>query len=122
MKKCRLGTMPSLDFVRGKDIQKIQWQTIVHPIMCDILGNFKIDYKLNSINQCSLCLDKSTINDHTSAIILSPNLVLCCGKDGLLRLFRNSYEVHSFVALQSLNILLSSTIVEHFILDWVQFK
>jgi hypothetical protein len=37
--------------------------------------------------------DKSTIDIHTSAIILSPNLVLCCGKDGQLRLFQNRYEV-----------------------------
>jgi len=38
-------------------------------------------------------IDQSTIESHISAIILSPNLVLCCGKDGQLRLFRNRYEV-----------------------------
>lgn len=38
-------------------------------------------------------IDKSAVETHTSAIILSPNLVLCCSKDGQLRLFRNGYEV-----------------------------
>ena len=38
-------------------------------------------------------LDKSIADTHTSAITLSSNLVLCCGKDGQLRLFRNYYEV-----------------------------
>ncbi len=39
-------------------------------------------------------VDKSVIDAHTSAIILNANLVLCCGKDGYLRLFRNRYEVN----------------------------
>jgi hypothetical protein len=40
-------------------------------------------------------LDKSAMDAHTSAIILSPTLVLCCGKDGQLRLFRNRFEVRA---------------------------
>lgn len=87
-----VGSIPSFDIVRGKNIQKIQWQNIVHPIMCEILGNCQCFTR--SIGCFHLwSLDKSTMNDHSSAIILSANLVLCCGKDGLLRLFRNSYEV-----------------------------
>jgi hypothetical protein len=37
--------------------------------------------------------DKANMDTHTSAIILSPSLALCCGKDGQLRLFRNRFEV-----------------------------
>ncbi len=40
-----------------------------------------------------IVIDKASIDIQTSAIILSPNLALCCGKDGQLRLFRNRFEV-----------------------------
>ena len=59
--------------------------------MSNILGIFNniLFYILKNMN----VIDKSAIDAHTSAIILSQDLVLCCGKDGQLRLFRNRYEV-----------------------------
>ena len=122
------GSMPSLEIVRSKNIQKIEWQPLVHPIMCDILGRFSRRCDLEEKLFLLFRSDKSTMNDHTSAIILSPNLVLCCGKDGLLRLFRNSYEVTSShlniqrVVFLLFPIRLRSTTVEHFILVSVRFK
>lgn len=66
--------MPSLGIVKGKSIQNIAWHQMTHPIACNTIAD-----------------------THTSAIILSSNCVLCCGKDGQLHLFRNSYEVRSNV-------------------------
>lgn len=52
----------------------IQWQSLSHPVTSPLL-------------------DKTIVDAHSSAIVLSPSLVLCCGKDGQLRLFRSHYEV-----------------------------
>jgi len=41
-------------------------------------------------------IDKSIADAHISAIVLSSNLALCCGKDGYIRLFRNYHEVKIF--------------------------
>jgi len=51
------------------------------------------EYINTKIRSIFICIDKSTIDTQTSAAILSPNLVLCSGKDGHLRLFRNRYAV-----------------------------
>jgi hypothetical protein len=91
-----LGSIPSFEIIRGKNIQNIQWHQVVHPIMCSILGTFDNTFLYSRKSECgnqNVFIDKSVIDTHTSAIILSPNLVLCCGKDGQLRLFRNRYEV-----------------------------
>jgi hypothetical protein len=40
-----------------------------------------------------LFIEKTIMEKQTSAIVLSPNLVLCCGKDGQMRLFGDFYEV-----------------------------
>jgi len=69
-----LGEVSTLEVFRGKSLDSIEWNQIVHPIMCDIL-------------------DRTTVLTHTSPVVLNRNLVLCCGKDGQLRLFRNRHEV-----------------------------
>jgi len=33
-----LGTIPSFEIHRGKKIENISWDRVVHPIMCSILG------------------------------------------------------------------------------------
>jgi hypothetical protein len=60
---------------------------------------------------------------HISSIVLTPNLVLCCGKDGQLRLYRNRYEVNDlnknvFIIM----LFFISGIRKHFNLVLVQFK
>jgi hypothetical protein len=42
-------------------------------------------------------LDKAIVEANKSAIILAPNLILCCGKDGQIRLFRNNFEVKIYI-------------------------
>ncbi|CAF0968199.1 unnamed protein product [Adineta ricciae] len=71
-----IWTIPAFEINRGKKIESIEWDRIVHPLMCHLL-------------------DKTIIDAHASAVILSANLVLCCGKDGQLHLFRNRYEHNS---------------------------
>ena len=77
--------------VKGKNIQSIPWHQVVHPIACSVLGN-RTSVERSPQNHI-LFLDKFIADAQSSAIILSSNLVLCCGKDGQLRLFRNFYEV-----------------------------
>jgi hypothetical protein len=38
-----LGTIPSFETVKGKNIQNIQWHHVVHPVTCNILGMMKIE-------------------------------------------------------------------------------
>lgn len=59
-------------------------------------------------------LDKSSIETHSSAIVLSSNLVLCCSKDGQLRLFRNSYEVSDSFACWIDGVYLSFTLLAQY--------
>jgi hypothetical protein len=33
-----IGSVPSFDIVRGKNIQNISWHHVVHPIACSSLG------------------------------------------------------------------------------------
>ncbi len=61
--------------------------------MCNMLGNFVSPFYRFQNAMNLFLLDKASMDTHTSAIILSPSLALCCGKDGHLRLFRNRYEV-----------------------------
>ncbi|CAF4732660.1 unnamed protein product [Rotaria sp. Silwood1] len=68
-----IWSIPSFDIVREQNIQHIQWYQMTHPISCNTI-------------------DKSFVEMHTSAIMLSPNLVLCSGKDGQIRLFQNFHK------------------------------
>ena len=68
-------------------------------------------------------LDKSVVESHTSAITLSASMILCCGKDGQLRLFRNYYEVKIFVQKNEIHFFfISSGIFKHYNLVLVLFK
>ncbi|CAF4245591.1 unnamed protein product, partial [Rotaria sp. Silwood2] len=71
-----IWSIPIFDVMVGINIQNIKWHEPLHPIVCN-------------------GLDKSTVDLHTSVITLTPNLILSCGKDGKLRLFRNHYEHNS---------------------------
>ncbi|CAF4343753.1 unnamed protein product, partial [Rotaria sp. Silwood2] len=71
-----IWSIPTFDVMVGINIQNIKWHEPLHPIVCN-------------------GLDKSTVDLHTSVITLTPNLILSCGKDGKLRLFRNHYEHNS---------------------------
>jgi len=60
----------------------------------------------------------------TSAIVLSPNLVLCCGKDGQMRLFGDFYEVKNLpkTFLFSILIHFSSEVLKYYTSILVLFK
>ncbi|CAF0968280.1 unnamed protein product [Adineta steineri] len=82
--------MPSFDIVKEKNIQNIPWQQATHPMACNTI-------------------DKSIMEMQTSAIVLSPNLVLCCSKDGQIRLFGNFYERSSQILQTGLGSVQSMT-------------
>ncbi|CAF3728081.1 unnamed protein product [Rotaria socialis] len=65
-----IWSIPSFELITGINMNNIKWYHVSHPIMCNLI-------------------EKSTVDMHTSVITLTPNLVLSCGKDGQLRLFRN---------------------------------
>ncbi|CAF0869591.1 unnamed protein product [Rotaria sordida] len=65
-----IWSIQSFDIVREQSLHNISWYQMTHPISCSTI-------------------DKSFIEMHTSAIVLSPNLVLCSGKDGQIRVFQN---------------------------------
>ncbi|CAF0951427.1 unnamed protein product [Rotaria sordida] len=71
-----IWSIPTFEIIVGINIQNIKWHEGLHPIVCNTL-------------------DKSAIDLHASAITLSQNRVLSCGKDGQLRLLRNHYERNS---------------------------
>ena len=91
------------------DVRHIRWVT--NAVRCLWIADHRRHWETNS--SCQLILfysslkthwplgndsvDKSSIETHSSAIVLSSNLVLCCSKDGQLRLFRNSYEVSDWI-------------------------
>ena len=93
------GSIPSFDVVKGKNVQTIQWYQAVHPVVNSMLGKNEESETMCvlSTNACVLRIDKTVVETHSSALALSPTLALCCGKDGQLRLFRNSYEVTKLV-------------------------
>ncbi|CAF0843157.1 unnamed protein product [Adineta steineri] len=96
-----IWTLPSFEINRAKKLHNIEWDRIVHPIMCNVL-------------------DKSTIDTHISAINLSSNLVLCCGKDGQLRLFQNDNEHNSQLfqfGLGSIHSIVASPIKNTYLLS-----
>ncbi|CAM4744928.1 unnamed protein product [Rotaria magnacalcarata] len=65
-----IWSIPSFELMIGINMNSIKWYHVSHPIMCNLI-------------------EKSNVDIHTSVITLTPNLVLSCGKDGQLRLFRN---------------------------------
>ncbi|CAF3919790.1 unnamed protein product [Rotaria sp. Silwood2] len=88
-----IWSMPSFNIVREQNIQNIPWYQMTHPISCNTI-------------------DKSFVEMHTSAIILSPNLVLCSGKDGQIRLFQNFHKrnIRTFqIGLDSIQCMIPST-------------
>jgi hypothetical protein len=87
-----VGSLPSFSLVKGKGPQSIAWQQPAHPITCSMLG--KRD-RLCGLQSNLSCSEKTLVEANSSSIVLSPNVVLGCGKDGQLRLFRNYYEVKS---------------------------
>ncbi|CAF1942420.1 unnamed protein product [Rotaria magnacalcarata] len=66
-----IWSIPSFDIVHEKNIENISWYQMTNPMACNLIG-------------------KSIVAMCTSAIVLSPNLIICAGKDGQIRLFQSS--------------------------------
>ncbi|CAF0804031.1 unnamed protein product [Adineta ricciae] len=68
-----IWSMPTFSLMQEKNVQNFTWQQMTHPITC-------------------FTFDKAVIDSQASAIVISPNLILCCSKDGQIRVFGNFYE------------------------------